>query len=521
MSIIDSFQGVYRFLSNFFEAPVTYKGIEFPTAEHAYQYAKMTFMDPEGTVYADDHPATLIKNAETPQKTKYYARIHKDKIHPDFYRHRPVIMMDVLRAKFMSSPQLMSALVDTGDTEIVEGNIWHDNFYGDCKCDQCAKIIGQNFIGKLLMTLRNDIRTGNMTNIEPLPDVKNDPMTIVYYHSTDMDGHCCAAIIDYIYQTSPGLLRGKPFYIPYTYGNIVYLDKMVKQNNVKEVLILDVHLENKPQDGVPISKAETCTYMLYLRSLYPDVNVVWVDHHDSAIDDSIEFNYHDLPGIRQRTGDMPLEMKKGACELLWNYYFPGSPLPECIRLISRYDIWDHTNPIVPTFNDGFAVHDTFYRSSVSKWESLEYSPIVEILKGNNHLFDEIIKTGVIIRNYRKKVWSYVRRRAVYFDIDVTGESGQPVRYRVVCYNDCGNGSLPVEDLKFDFDIAMIYSFNGKVWVSGVYAMKDTASALDIAKLFPSGGGRKEAAGFSTPSIEGFLRQFELKPIPASAYQHLV
>src|SRR4051794_21773182 len=39
---IDSFEGQYRFLSNFFPAEVEFEGMTYPSVEHAYQSAKTT-----------------------------------------------------------------------------------------------------------------------------------------------------------------------------------------------------------------------------------------------------------------------------------------------------------------------------------------------------------------------------------------------------------------------------------------------------------------------------------------------
>ncbi len=38
--------------------------------------------------------------------------------------------------------------------EIVEYNHWHDNFWGDCLCDRCKHIDGENMLGKMLMAIR-------------------------------------------------------------------------------------------------------------------------------------------------------------------------------------------------------------------------------------------------------------------------------------------------------------------------------------------------------------------------------
>ena len=42
----------------------------------------------------------------------------------------------------------------TGLEEIVEGNYWHDNYWGNCTCDKCKNIEGQNKLGKILMKIR-------------------------------------------------------------------------------------------------------------------------------------------------------------------------------------------------------------------------------------------------------------------------------------------------------------------------------------------------------------------------------
>ena len=40
MEVIDKFEGDFAFLSNFYPAEIIYKGICYPTVEHAYQAAK-------------------------------------------------------------------------------------------------------------------------------------------------------------------------------------------------------------------------------------------------------------------------------------------------------------------------------------------------------------------------------------------------------------------------------------------------------------------------------------------------
>ena len=56
-------------------------------------------------------------------------------------------------------PELREKLLATGNEELVEGNTWHDNIWGNCSCDCCKKIEGQNKLGKLLMQVREEIRS--------------------------------------------------------------------------------------------------------------------------------------------------------------------------------------------------------------------------------------------------------------------------------------------------------------------------------------------------------------------------
>jgi predicted NAD-dependent protein-ADP-ribosyltransferase YbiA (DUF1768 family) len=62
------------------------------------------------------------------------------------------IMRDLLVEKFSQEPE-RSILLATGDEELVEGNWWHDTFWGQCPVGH-----GENMLGKLLMELREAIR---------------------------------------------------------------------------------------------------------------------------------------------------------------------------------------------------------------------------------------------------------------------------------------------------------------------------------------------------------------------------
>ena len=137
--MIDSFTGRYDFLSNFFPCVVKYEGIPYPTSEHAFQAAKTLDVDERWEIAC----------APTAGKAKRMGR--KLKLRDDWDSVRIDIMEEILRIKF-SVPAFKTALLKTGDEELVEGNNWGDRFWG--KVD--GK--GENWLGRLLMKIRNERR---------------------------------------------------------------------------------------------------------------------------------------------------------------------------------------------------------------------------------------------------------------------------------------------------------------------------------------------------------------------------
>ncbi|QNN99792.1 hypothetical protein P67b_00033 [Ruegeria phage Tedan] len=137
---INSFDGTYRFLSNFYPSPIRVAGIEYPTAEHAYQAMK--------TMGTKDR--LTISRLPTPGQAKRAGQ--KLRIRPDWEQVKVDIMEACLRAKFSKGSALARHLLSTGDQELVEGNTWGDTYWGVCKGE------GQNQLGRLLMERRAVLR---------------------------------------------------------------------------------------------------------------------------------------------------------------------------------------------------------------------------------------------------------------------------------------------------------------------------------------------------------------------------
>jgi len=77
---------------------------------------------------------------------------------PNWNEIRVQIMHKIVRAKFAQHEELRDRLLATGDALLIEGNRWHDRFWGICYCVRCQSR-GENTLGRLLMAVREEHRS--------------------------------------------------------------------------------------------------------------------------------------------------------------------------------------------------------------------------------------------------------------------------------------------------------------------------------------------------------------------------
>jgi ribA/ribD-fused uncharacterized protein len=140
MEPIAGFFGSYRWLSNFWPAPVVYEGVQFPTVEHAYQAAKTK----------DEKRWREFQLAKTPGDAKRLGRTLV--IRKDWERVKVGVMLELLRFKFGAHAELATKLLATKDAELIEANNWGDTFWGVWRGK------GHNQLGKLLMQVREELK---------------------------------------------------------------------------------------------------------------------------------------------------------------------------------------------------------------------------------------------------------------------------------------------------------------------------------------------------------------------------
>ncbi len=161
-----------------------------------------------------------------------------------------------------------------------------------------------------------------------------------FYHRLDLDGHCSGAIVKMKYPECEMIGVDYHDELPvfgYGYNEEIYLvDFSFKPDVMKE--LSDRHILH------------------------------WIDHHKGPINDARESGF-------LASGGQSLETGKAGCELTWEYLFPELATPVAVRLLGRYDVWDHKEDAVLPFQYGM--------------RELEYtlpdSDIWETLFGSNFL----------------------------------------------------------------------------------------------------------------------------------------
>ena len=143
--VISSFRGEHRFLSNFYQCPFEYDGLTYPNAEASFQAQKCA--DPNDRVRY-----TQVKNPVIAKRMGRHETLPEGWNDDCFH-----IMNAILHSKF-ANPELAQLLLATGDAYLEEGNHWHDNRWGHCTCEKCRNKEGQNWLGKILMGIRDELR---------------------------------------------------------------------------------------------------------------------------------------------------------------------------------------------------------------------------------------------------------------------------------------------------------------------------------------------------------------------------
>ena len=295
-----------------------------------------------------------------------------------------------------------------------------------------------------------------------------------FYHSSDLDGHCSGAIVKYKFPEAQ--------MHSINYGQQFAWDKV----NTKEDVIIMVDFSLQP--FVEMAKLHTEF----------DDRLIWIDHHISAIEESKSWKDGDNKSLNDKINGLRMVGLAG-CELTWKHFFPEIEMPNAVRLLGRYDVWDHKDPNVLPFQMGIRLENTWPDAkNMSMWQDY-------FSKFSENLIKDTINEGKTILKYQKQEnEKYAKSCAM--EIDFKG-------FKAIAINKLLTNSQLFDSVwdesKYDLMITFGLRANG-MWTMSFYTTKENVDCSQIAKSF-GGGGHRQAAGCNFKTLPSeFVKQIKIK-----------
>lgn len=276
---------------------------------------------------------------------------------------------------------------------------------------------------------------------------------ICIYHSRDLDGWTSAAIVK---NKNP-----QAELIGYDYGQPI---PTIPDDS--DVVMVDISFPMN--EMVLLSKR---------------VNLCWIDHHISAINE-----YNALP--EEDKWNAYLENDIAACELTYYYYNPNllfhkHAFPLGIKLLGEYDTWRKSD--LERWESFVLPYQYAMRNRCSSPDDINIDWLL-----NRHEIYKVVDEGRAILNYQRKQYSLQAKSA--FELDFNG-------LKAIAIN-AGYCNSMIFDSVYDstkHDIMLTFSFNGDRWYCSLYSTKDDIDCSIIAKSY-GGGGHKKASGFQATNL---------------------
>uniref|UniRef100_A0A6M3J4F5 DHH family protein n=1 Tax=viral metagenome TaxID=1070528 RepID=A0A6M3J4F5_9ZZZZ len=278
-----------------------------------------------------------------------------------------------------------------------------------------------------------------------------------FYHSADLDGHCSGALVKLNYEKCEmiGINYGDPF----PWESLVYSE---------EIYMVDFCLQ-------PFSE------MIELSSVS---DLVWIDHHKTAIENYEKYINEDRRPIRGLRRD-----GIGACQLVWEYLTKNSlvgrepKVPTFVKLLAEYDVWNHSDPRALPFQYGMRHQKDTSPEKIELWSSLFDTERVQ----------QITEVGGIILEYQdSQNAKYVKSCA--FETELDG-------LKLIAINLMLTNSKIFDSVwnQEKYDGMLTFGWRKGRWTVSLYTDKPGVDMSVIAKN-RGGGGHVGAAGFQCDEL---------------------
>lgn len=261
-----------------------------------------------------------------------------------------------------------------------------------------------------------------------------------YYHKIDLDGKCSAAIVKRKYPDCELI-------------GVDYPDSPDFESIRKKERIFVVDFSFAPFE---------------MDKIYSTAFLTWIDHHKSALNAACLGKYKDCAGKR--------EIGKAGCELTWEYLFPDEPTPEGVRLLGRYDVWDHEDEDVLPFQ--YAMRVINVDPARGDWDKFFDA---------DTRFDDMIAVGAHILQYEfKRNVAYAQQMA--FKVEFEGHKAWAINKAL------SNSKIFETFESQERPLWILFSYKAGVWK---YSLRTNDPVLDVSLIAKKygGGGHAGAAGF--------------------------
>lgn len=148
--MIKRFEGKYKYLSNFWNAPVMFEGDMYLNNEAAFQAAKIADREERLNVKAWQDGEVVLFTEMNPSIAKRTGR--HVQLREDWEEVKEDVMYTICLDKFTRNKDLRDRLLSTGNQLLVEGNNWGDRVWGQ------VNGVGENRLGKILMRIRGELK---------------------------------------------------------------------------------------------------------------------------------------------------------------------------------------------------------------------------------------------------------------------------------------------------------------------------------------------------------------------------
>lgn len=295
--------------------------------------------------------------------------------------------------------------------------------------------------------------------------------TFVFYHGSDLDGHCSGAIAR------------------------MYLE----DSGVQDIIMRPVEY------GQTISPDEVAGAAVYMLDWWPGIenfrevcevanSVAWIDHHKTAIsefENSFSANNYSEAKILNVVANYSTE--KSACEIAWESFFWIFELrfPQAVRLLGRYDVWDHASPDVLPFQYAMRSLDTDPDTdeAMRLWR--------DVFKYDAGAIASMCETGEGIIRYLDKT-SAVAAVAMAEPFAFKLPDGTMIEGMAYNQRKANQDAFRVHARNHGARFILSYWRNSaRQWVHSLYRLND-GDDLDLSAIAKSygGGGHSGAAGFT-------------------------